>query len=452
MVKSTFGAKIPILNPDLTPVEYLYMGRRRRGRQEEAELELTATKVQILFVALALGGLVTTVWLWPRLSGPSWRSIAARAGVLVAGQALLLLAVAVAINAYFGFFGSWGDLLGTNAADAPAIAAGTGAGEAGLVRVLGSRPVEVTKPKVGLPAGRLEQVTISGGRTGLSSSAYVYLPPQYFEKKYADRRFPVILGLTGYPGDAENLVTRLNLPTLTATSILTHEIGATVLVLMRPTVVPPRDTECMDVPGGPQVETYFTSDVPRAMAAAYRVGGGAANWGVLGGSTGGYCALKLTMRHPEAFSAAVSLSGYFHGLVDMTTGDLFGGNRRLQDENDLMWRLANLPAPPVSVLVTSSRQGESNYQATEKFLAAVKAPMRASSLILPSGGHNFATWNRELPQALPWLAQQLHAPAQASSRVTGAQQSRPVSRKPSRHPTRRPRPGHRPVEAAGRVR
>ncbi|XVQ87288.1 alpha/beta hydrolase [Microbispora siamensis] len=398
--------------------------------------------MQILFVALALGGLVATVWLWPRLSGPSWRSVAARVGVLVADQALLLLAVAVVINAYFGFFGSWGDLLGTNAADAPAITAGAAAGGAGMVRMLGSRPVEVTRPKAGLPAGRLEQVTITGARTGLSSSAYVYLPPQYFDAKYAGRRFPVILGLTGYPGDAENLVTRLDMPTLTASSILAHEIGPTVLVLMRPTVAPPRDTECMDVPGGPQVETYFTSDVPRAVAAAFRVGTEAANWGVLGESTGGYCALKLTMRHPEAFSAAASLSGYFHALVDVTTGNLFGGNRRLQDENDLMWRLAHLPAPPVSVLVASSRQGESDYRATTDFMAAVKAPMRASSLILPSGGHNFATWNRELPQALPWLAQQLHAPAQPPSRPASTQDPKRLAREAPLRPARRPRPGH----------
>ncbi|MEU6425820.1 alpha/beta hydrolase-fold protein [Microbispora sp. NPDC046973] len=418
-------------------------------------MELTTAHVQVLFVALAVGGLVATVWLWPRLSGPSWRSIAARVGVLVADQTLLLLAIAVVVNAYFGFFGSWGDLLGTNAADTPAITAGSAgaaAGGAGLVRVLGSRPVQVTRPKAGLPAGRLEQVTIAGARTGLSSSAYVYLPPQYFEAKFAGRRFPVILGLTGYPGDAENLVTRLDMPALTATSILTHEIGPTVLVLMRPTVAPPRDTECVDVPGGPQVETYFTSDVPRAVAAAFRVGTGAANWGVLGESTGGYCALKLTMRHPEAFSAAVSLSGYFHALTDVTTGNLFGGNRRLQDENDLMWRLANLPAPPVSVLVASSREGESDYRATTDFLAAVKAPMRASSLILPSGGHNFATWNRELPQALPWLAQQLHAPAQTPTPTPTRPASEQGTKRLARESLRRPRSGrHSPARKVAKA-
>jgi S-formylglutathione hydrolase FrmB len=167
----------------------------------------------------------------------------------------------------------------------------------------------------------------------------------------------------------------------------------------------------VDVPGGPQVETFFTKDLRDSMADAFRVNTDADSWGVLGGSTGGYCALKMTMRHPEAFSAAVALSGYYEAAVDMTTGDLFGGSRQRRNENNLMWRLANLPSPHVSVLVTSSRQGEANYQATQRFLAAVKPPMRASSLILPSGGHNFETWSRELPQALPWLAQQLRAPS-----------------------------------------
>jgi enterochelin esterase-like enzyme len=113
------------------------------------------------------------------------------------------------------------------------------------------------------------------------------------------------------------------------------------------------------------------------------------------------------MTHPEAFSAAVSLSGYFKTIIDRTTGDLFRGDGQVKQRNDLMWRLAHLPPPPVNVLVTSSRKGEGGYPATERFLASVKPPMRASSLILPSGGHNFNTWNRELPQALPWLAQQL---------------------------------------------
>ncbi|MEO3810120.1 alpha/beta hydrolase-fold protein [Sphaerisporangium sp. B11E5] len=376
---------------------------------------LTSATLMILVTALAVGGLVcSALWLWPRLSARTWGAVAGRVGVLAGTQALTLMAIGLLVNNYFGFYGSWGDLLGTHAVPAPGVREG---GRAGTLRGEEVRPETnlrvIRTANVHIngnfrrSAGQLKEVMIPGPSTGLSTLAYVYLPPQYFAKEYARTRFPVIVGLTGYPGDPRNLISRMNMPAVAARAIEEGRMPPTVLVLTRPTVAPPRDTECMDVPRGPQVETFFTKDLKEAVARSLRVATTPAAWGVLGGSTGGYCALKLSMRHPEAYSAAVSLSGYFQPPVDATTGDLFGGSRRLREENDLMWRLAHLPHPPVSVLVASSRQGESNYLSTLRFLDAVRPPMRAASLILPSGGHNFTTWNRELPQALPWLANRL---------------------------------------------
>ncbi|MEV0198221.1 alpha/beta hydrolase-fold protein [Nonomuraea sp. NPDC050691] len=356
--------------------------------------------------ALAIGALVATVWMWPRLAGrPAgrrWTAVLARAGVLAGNQVLTLAALGLLVNNYFGFYGSWDDLLGTDAGTAAITIAGKG------LQVLDSHAVR---------GGRIEQVVMPGPTTHLSEQAYVFLPSAYL--KDHRRRFPAILALTGYPGDPRNLMTRLDLPGRLATAISRHQVPPAVLVMMRPSVVLPRDTECVDVPGGPQVQKFFADDVRRDMTTAYRVAPGREYWGILGGSTGGYCALKLAMTHPRAFSAAVSLSGYYRTIIDGTTGDLFGGQQAVEHDNDLMWRLAKLPAPPVNVLVTSSRKGESDYRSTLAFLAAVKPPMQASSLILPSGGHNFNTWNRELPQALPWLAQQLHAPSGEAPAATG---------------------------------
>ncbi|WP_214413072.1 alpha/beta hydrolase [Sphaerisporangium fuscum] len=374
---------------------------------------------------LAVAGLVATVWwVWPRLSSRTWKAVLGRVGVLLANQLLILLALALVINNYGLFIGSWSDLFGTDENTGGSII--TQGGEIDTTTGQGSKGVQVinTSP-VGLLAkghsgGKLQEVVVSGATSKLSSSGFVYLPPQYFEKKWQNKRFPVIVALTGYPGDARNLITRMELPTRLAQAIDNHEIRPTVMVLMRPTVAPPRDTECMDVPNGPQVETYFTKDLRESLSSAYRVGTKRENWGILGGSTGGYCALKMSMRHPEAFAAAVSLSGYYKAPIDPTTGDLFGGDHKLQDENDLMWRLAHLPHPPITVLVTSSKKGEANYKSTMAFLGAVKPPMQASSLILPSGGHNFNTWNRELPQALPWLGQQLQAPTDEAATPTSA--------------------------------
>ncbi|MGN9836869.1 alpha/beta hydrolase [Nonomuraea sp. H19] len=357
-------------------------------------MELTSVALMLVTAGSAVAALVAAVWLWPRLSARSVRAVFGRVGVLAFCQVLTLAALGLAVNAYFGFYGSWSDLLGTDTATVPITVATSG------LQVLSSRAV---------PGGRIEQVIMPGPSTHLSEEAYVFLPSAYLKNK--TERFPAILALTGYPGDPRNLMTRLDLPGRMAHAIALRQVKPTILVMMRPSVVLPRDTECVDVPHGPQVQTYFARDVKQDMIAHYRVAGGRDSWGILGGSTGGYCALKIVMSHPDAFSAAVSLSGYFKTIIDGTTGDLFQGDKSLEQRNDLMWRLAHLPAPPVNVLVTSSKKGESEYPATMRFLAAAKPPMQASSLILPSGGHNFNTWNRELPQALPWLAQQLTAGA-----------------------------------------
>jgi enterochelin esterase-like enzyme len=353
-------------------------------------MELTSYGLMLGAAVLAVAALAATVWLWPRLSARSVGAVLGRVGVLGLCQVLTLAAIGLAANAYFGFYGSWSDLLGTETATVPITVATSG------LQVLSSRVV---------PGGRIEQVIMPGPATRLSEEAYVFLPSAYF--KDPQRRFPAILALTGYPGDPRNLMTRLDLPGRMAHAISLRQVKPAILVMMRPSVVLPRDTECVDVPGGPQVQTYFARDVKADMIAHYRVAAGRDSWGILGGSTGGYCALKLAMSHPDEFSAAVSLSGYFKTIIDGTTGDLFHGDKSLEQRNDLMWRLAHLPAPPVNVVVTSSKKGEREYPETVRFLAAVRPPMQASSLILPSGGHNFNTWNRELPQALPWLAQQL---------------------------------------------
>ncbi|MGR6923717.1 alpha/beta hydrolase [[Actinomadura] parvosata] len=351
---------------------------------------LTSSGLLVTISVLAGAALVAAVWWWPRLGARSVAAVAGRVGVLLLCQVLTLAALGLGVNGYFGFYESWSDLLGTDTGTAPITIASTG------LQVLAGHAVR---------GGRIEQVILPGPATGLSEEAYVFLPSAYLREPA--KRFPAIIAFTGYPGDPRNLMTRLHLPDRMAQALARHQVDPTILVMMRPSAVLPRDTECVDVPGGPQVQRYFAQDVRQDMITHYRVAPGRDSWGILGGSTGGYCALKIAMSHPEAFSAAVSLSGYYKTIIDGTTGDLFAGRRSVEERNDLMWRLAHLPPPAVNVLVTSSKRGEADYVATERFLAAVRPPMRASSLILPSGGHNFNTWNRELPQALPWLAQQL---------------------------------------------
>ena len=369
---------------------------------------LTSKKLLVLVTVLAVVMFAATIWLWPRLSRRGVKPIAGRVGLLLGGQLSILAALGLAINSYFGFYASFADLFGTQQDPGAVIDYSSGGGPTNKgLQQIATQPVGV--PGGGLPqrAGRIDQVMITGSKTHITAPAYVYLPPQYFQPGFSKLNFPAAVILTGYPGTVEALITRMKYPQTATAQIQQGKMQPTILVMIRPTVVPPRDTECMNVPGGPQVETFFTHDLRESISANYRVGNRAANWGIMGDSTGGYCSVKMAMQHPEAFSSAVSLSGYYATHNDPTTGDLFGGSAVLKNESDMMWWLKHKGAPPIWALVTTSRHGEGNYKQTLAFIKAVRPPMQISSIILPSGGHNFTTWNRELPAALAEMSHHL---------------------------------------------
>jgi hypothetical protein len=363
-----------------------------------------------LFLA-AIGAAALTVWVWPRYAAHGTWPVLSRIGLLAVTQVAALLAVLAYFNGYFEFYSGWNDLFGTNAGTS-AIKRGQigGARPAPLsptesITTLGPHRNQQTLAKDGL----IDKFRFRGQSTGLDGEAFVMLPREYFQPTYSTRRFPVSVVLTGYPGNPYSLIRVMHFPALVRQGELTGKVQPTIYVLMRPTLVPPRDTECTDVPGGPQVESFFSVDVPASIGAHYRVATGRTGWGIMGDSTGGYCAAKIAMRHSDRFSAAISLSGYFHSLQDLTTGDLYGGSRSVRDENDLLWRQDHLPAPPISLLVTSCKIGEKSYPQAQQFLSQVRAPMRADSLILDSGGHNFRTFRRMMPASLEWMSAHLKA-------------------------------------------
>ncbi|MFE9563029.1 alpha/beta hydrolase [Streptomyces sp. NPDC006487] len=368
--------------------------------------DIGGTPALFLAVLVAAAVFGATVWLWPRLAESGVLPLLGRAGLqlaiaLTAGSALLL-----AVNSSYGFYGSWRDLLSLRREDAVPAGGQPPGREALLVRGTHSwRHAGSDDPAV---IGRIEVVTVRGARSGLSGQGYVYLPPQYVHASAGRRaEFPVVLALSGFPSTPGVLIDRLRYPQLALEAVRAGRMRPAVLILMTPTVAPPRDTQCVDVPGGPRAETFFAGDLRAAVSSHYGLTGDARGWGVMGNSVGGYCALKLALRTPDAYRAAAALSAPYAAARDADTGDLFGGDAGRRQENDLLWRLRNLPQPPVSLLVASSREGEHQYPATLEFIDAVRAPARVSSILLGSGGHNYETWAREVPSALEWLVRRL---------------------------------------------
>lgn len=387
-------------------------------------MSLTGAPLIVLLVLLALAGFTGVVLLWQRLSGRTWRHMLGRIGVLGGAQLLLVALLAAASNDYFGFYDTWHDLLGVASqtidqnkgpADpgAPGVNQDPGSPARSHLTVQSTGSLSLPGGTIPQSAGETQDVIIHGASTGLSTEALVYLPPQYFQAKYRDYQFPVAIVSTGYPGVLSALETKLRYPYRLLSGVNSGTDKPIVLVMTQPspTSVNGVDTECTNVPGGPQVNTFWAHDIPEAIEQAYpKVTSAASGWGIIGDSTGGDCALKVTMMNSDKFSAAVSLSGDYDAPQDITTGNLYD-NQQFRNLNDVMWRVQHLAKPPVSVLLTSSKSGESDYHSVLKFAQLTAGtPTHTSTLIRNEGGHNFQTWNAEIPPALQWLTNILRSP------------------------------------------
>lgn len=395
-------------------------------------MTLTGKPVLVVAALAALALPIGCMWYWTKSSKIHRGRVGVRLSLFLSSQLSVVLVTGLALNDYGQFYSSWSDLAGTNSATPAARAAAHFGGPDTHVQpshvpvtaldrggFMPNIPAEAAKwdtlswsSKADWPLrGAIVDTEVTGPASGLTQQALVYLPPRYFRTSPTARKMPVVEVLTGFPGSPMNLVNRTRYPDHEQQAIAAGTAQDMVLVMMRPAPAFPWDTECSDVPGGPQSLQFFTQDVPAAITSQF--GLEPTGWGTIGDSTGGYCAAKIAMFDPARFPAAVVLSGYFRPVTDMTTRGIFSGRPVFKQENDLMWRLANEPIPAISMLIATARDehGEDGYGTAVKWLQAVRAPLSADELLLDHGGHNFNTWGRELPFALQWLSEHLPMPS-----------------------------------------
>src|SRR6478736_5964955 len=72
---------------------------------------------------------------------------------------------------------------------------------------------------------------------------------------------------------------------------------------------PPRLPTVMMNGGRGMVADHLVNDVVPAMVSKFGVSPDPANWGVVGWSMGGTCAVDLTVMHPDRFSAFEDIAG-----------------------------------------------------------------------------------------------------------------------------------------------
>jgi enterochelin esterase-like enzyme len=356
--------------------------------------------VAVLLTAAAPVGCLA---LWNRFGKRRWLCLMGRCALVVSCQALAVILAGLVVNDTYGFYTSWPELFGR-----PSLATASAAKVAGsLDRVYARQLRAAFRHRHGTVVSWVVPGTLSGVRP---QRALVYLPAAYGDPAAAAVRFPVVELLDGFPGSPESWTKALELQHILDAQIMKRQSVPFVAVMPMQNLVFPRDTECVDVSGGPHMDTYLSLDVHRAVIGSFRADTGRNGWALMGYSTGGYCAVNLAMRHTDLFDAAVSLSGYARPAHDGSTGELFGGDVALRNGNTPVWEARHLPPRELSILVMTSRQDVVSYGDTVQLAAVARIPLHVSTVVTEHGGHNAALWKSMEPEAFNWLSGHLSAP------------------------------------------
>jgi enterochelin esterase-like enzyme len=351
---------------------------------------LTSGLFFVVMIVAAVVAVGVTMAGWARLRGPLVARWLVRLTMIGCCQATAVAVVAVWLNDSNSFYTSWADLFGRE--NPPSVAA------------------DPTAPAADFrPAGDgMLTAMYHGPESGLTGQVMVWIPPQYREPAYRGYRFPVIMLLHGIPGSPQGWVTRGDAPARIGALMSDGRLTPAVLVI--PRIDPGHiNTDCTDVPGGARDATWLADDVPNLIKSTFRVADSGSGWGMVGISTGGYCAAKLTLQYPKTFTAAVALSpDNFDGDPDVLPSAAL---RRANDPVELADDGAS-----VSILVATTTDDQ--FSATgdaEALYRAAKWPTTVAEPLILSGGHNWGTWHATYPVIFGWLSEHLNSREMASS-------------------------------------
>lgn len=368
-----------------------------------------------VIAATIMVALLTFLW-WNRIPGPRPIRAAGRLGLMLLGQFLAVTALLVTLNiSYGGLIVSWSDLLGRQSAAGAHMSGQAGRVALHPVAKAASRILTSGRQFTAAGYGGFVRTTLKGAASGVTSTVYVWLPPQY--AKNPDRQYPVLELLHGVPDSPGAWMAKMHVAERMRAAISTGTVHPFILAI--PVITPysnhssPRtNEECADISETDKIATWLTKDVRQLVLDNFRAIDAASGWGLMGYSTGGFCAAHLLLNHPALYRAAVSISGYYVPESPLLTHD-----PQLARQYDPVWLIRNTRTPAVSLLMAASAQDRIDPPSeAQEMVAAAKAGPQSSSTevqeyVAPlGGGHNQSAWEKMLPNAFQWLSQRLSAP------------------------------------------
>ncbi|MER7689420.1 alpha/beta hydrolase-fold protein [Streptomyces sp. NPDC097610] len=382
-------------------------------------MSLTGTSFLLTTIILVAVALILPLVLWSRIPGPALVRSAARMVMLLFAQGTAITLVFVLVNNANSLYDNWADLLGTgNHVRAAANLGRDGTGGISLRKLPKVRQTFSAADGPGMSqAGGVQVTQLHGQVSGVDAEVYVWLPPQYNEPAYRNRKFPVVELLPGYPGSAKAWFGSLKVHEQLLPLMRDGQVAPFILVAPRTNLLAKTDTGCANVPGKVNADTWLSIDVPKMVMDNFRAKSGPDGWGVAGYSAGAHCAAKLAVAHPDRYRAAVSMSGYNDPIGERNS--LAARSLTLRRENNPYLLLKSYRTPPRISLYVSG-EAHDGYEAGAALQSIAKAPTSVQVVLLPrsAGGHNMALWRPQIPETFRWLTLQIGPGAHAKESPT----------------------------------
>ncbi|WP_396287607.1 alpha/beta hydrolase [Amycolatopsis sp. PS_44_ISF1] len=338
--------------------------------------------------------------------------------------ALFLVAAVTAVNSYVGYVRTAGDLgrlfeRGSGAANAVGRVLADGAGDSESVLTTGSRPGPAGAGAPGRPVNSGQSIDVlpvaDPARNVPSGDNYVILPPGYSDPANAQHRYPVVYLIHGYPyGGPRDWLTSGAAPDTLRSLASAQVIEPMIVVSVDMTAgQPSKDWECLDVPGGPQLETYLAKTVVPAVDQHFRTVADRKHRALGGMSGGGFGALNIGLHHVDEFGTLIIALPY-DDLNDSIS--VLNGNQAVIAANTPRRYLPTMAfSAPVSVMLAVGTGAPTDVATARRIAAAFHARGQEAVVHSEHGfNHTWHTARATLPYLLAFADQNFRATGPAS--------------------------------------
>ncbi|TQK52601.1 putative esterase [Streptomyces sp. SLBN-118] len=260
--------------------------------------------------------------------------------------------------------------------------------------------------------------TLQGKKSGFEGKVWVWAPKEYFDPKYANSGFPVLIALPGGNGYPKNYWMGTDLKLQSSISKWSKEGKSLPFIVVMPVLNPDAKYyyDGSDIPGQPKMGTWMTEDVPDFVKANFRTFKSRDGWAFMGSSSGAFVGLKSVLKHPEKFKAVIA-----SGPDTVPDSPLWAGHETQRQANNpekLAKVLGTKPDTKDNDVYLAFQIGtkERGVKSLKNFIRDYcKGPVKSRLQVIQDGEHNGKTYVKGMGDgSIQWISEHMQAPIPAS--------------------------------------